>query len=227
MGLRRTARECALQMLYEFDVGGNTKSEILQTFWQMNEHPEQVGQFANELFEGTIRRLEEIDAIIQQHTKNWRLGRMAVVDRNILRLAVFEFLSGNQTPQTVVINEALEIARKFSMTLDQYQELMMEARGATMDYRVSYDEDVDLLEHSLPELAPDPYELVSAEEIRMNLIEAVEALAQRERLIVTLYYYEGLTFREIGGILRISESRVFQIHTAVLNDLRKKLKDLV
>ena len=105
MGLRRTARECALQMLYEFDVGGNTRSEILQTFWQMNEHPEKVVHFANELFEGTIQRLEEIDAIIQQHTKNWRLGRMAVVDRNILRLAVFEFLSGNQTPQTVVINE--------------------------------------------------------------------------------------------------------------------------
>jgi N utilization substance protein B len=114
MGLRRIARECALQMLYEFDVGKHSKNEILGTFWQMNDHPDKVGGFANELFEGTVERLDEIDAVIQQHAKNWRLGRMAVVDRNILRLAVFEFLSGNQTPETVVINEALEIARKYS-----------------------------------------------------------------------------------------------------------------
>lgn len=114
MGLRRIARECALQMLYEFDVGKHSKNEILGTFWQMNDHPDKVGDFANELFEGTVERLDEIDAVIQQHAKNWRLGRMAVVDRNILRLAVFEFLSGNQTPETVVINEALEIARKYS-----------------------------------------------------------------------------------------------------------------
>jgi N utilization substance protein B len=114
MGLRRIARECALQMLYEFDVGKNSENEILGTFWQMNDHPDKVGDFANELFEGTVKRLDEIDAVIQQHAKNWRIGRMAVVDRNILRLAVFEFLSGNQTPETVVINEALEIARKYS-----------------------------------------------------------------------------------------------------------------
>jgi N utilization substance protein B len=114
MGLRRIARECALQMLYEFDVGKNSENEILGTFWQMNDHPDKVGDFANELFEGTVKRLDEIDAVIQQHAKNWRIGRMAVVDRNILRLAVFEFLSGSQTPETVVINEALEIARKYS-----------------------------------------------------------------------------------------------------------------
>ncbi|MEJ2110964.1 MAG: transcription antitermination factor NusB [Acidobacteriota bacterium] len=114
MGQRRTARECALQMLYEYDVGKHPASEILQTFWKMNIHPEKVGDFANHLFKGTLERLDEIDAVIQQHTKNWRLGRLAVVDRNILRLAVFEFLSDSGTPQTVVINEALEIARKFS-----------------------------------------------------------------------------------------------------------------
>lgn len=114
MGQRRTARECALQMLYEFDVGKNPKDEILQTFWRMNEHPDSVGDFANQLFTGTIDRLEEIDAVIQQNTKNWRLVRLAAVDRNILRLAVFELLSDSRTPETVVINEALEIARKFS-----------------------------------------------------------------------------------------------------------------
>jgi transcription antitermination protein NusB len=114
MGLRRVARECALQMLYELDVGKHSKDEILRTYWQMNEHPQKVREFAEQLFLGTIQRLKEIDKAIQEHTQNWRLGRMAVVDRNVLRLAVFEFLSGGKTPETVVINEALEIARKFS-----------------------------------------------------------------------------------------------------------------
>ncbi len=114
MGLRRIARECALQMLYELDIGKHPKDEILRTYWQMNEHPPKVREFAEQLFEGTVRRLKEIDKVIQQHTRNWRLVRMAAVDRNVLRLAVYEFLSGGKTPETVVINEALEIARKFS-----------------------------------------------------------------------------------------------------------------
>ena len=114
MGLRRIARECALQMLYELDVGKHSKDEILRTYWQMNEHPPRVREFAEQLFGGTVQRLKEIDKMIQQHTKNWRLVRMAAVDRNVLRLAVFEFLSGGTTPDTVVINEALEIAKKFS-----------------------------------------------------------------------------------------------------------------
>ena len=114
MGLRRVARECALQMLYELDVGKHSKDEILHSYWQMNEHPPKVREFAEQLFVGTIQRLKEIDKVIQQHTKIWRLVRMAVVDRNVLRLAVFEFLSGGRTPETVIINEALEIAKKFS-----------------------------------------------------------------------------------------------------------------
>jgi N utilization substance protein B len=114
MGHRRIARECALQMMYELDVGKHSKDEILRTFWMMNEHPQKVRDFADLLFEGTVQRLKEIDKVIQQHTKNWRLVRMAAVDRNILRLAVFEFLWGGKTPETVVINEALEIAKKFS-----------------------------------------------------------------------------------------------------------------
>ena len=114
MGLRRVARECALQMLYEMDVGKHSKDDILRSFWKMNEHPQKVRDFADQLFKGTVQKLKEIDRVIQQHTKNWRLGRMAVVDRNVLRIAVFEFLSGGRTPETVVINEALEIAKKFS-----------------------------------------------------------------------------------------------------------------
>lgn len=114
MGLRRVARECALQMLYQLDIGRQSKDEILRTYWQMNEHPPKVREFADQLFEGTVQKIRQIDKVIQQHTKNWRLSRMAAVDRNVLRLAVFEFLSDGKTPGTVIINEALEIARKFS-----------------------------------------------------------------------------------------------------------------
>ena len=114
MGLRRTARECALQMLYQHDVGKQVPETILDSFWEMNEQPEKVRAFATELVRGTISRIKEIDRLIQGHTKNWRLSRMAAVDRNVLRLAVFELLSDAKTPDTVVINEALEIAKKFS-----------------------------------------------------------------------------------------------------------------
>jgi transcription antitermination protein NusB len=114
MGLRRTARECALQMLYEYDVGKHAMETILESFWEMNEQPDRVREFAGQLFRGTLGRLKEIDKLIQGHTKNWRLSRMAAVDRNVLRLAVFELLSDAKTPDTVVINEALEIAKKFS-----------------------------------------------------------------------------------------------------------------
>ncbi len=114
MGLRRTARECALQMLYEHDVGKHAPEIILDLFWQMNEQPEKVREFANSLFRGTVSRIKEIDRLIQGHTKHWRLNRMAAVDRNVLRLAVFELLSDDLTPDTVVINEALEIAKRFS-----------------------------------------------------------------------------------------------------------------
>lgn len=114
MGLRRTARECALQMLYEYDVGKLAPETILVSFWDINEQPEKVREFARQLFRGTLARMKEIDKLIQGHTKNWRLSRMAAVDRNVLRLAVFELLSDAKTPNTVVINEALEIAKKFS-----------------------------------------------------------------------------------------------------------------
>lgn len=114
MGLRRTARECALQMLYEYDVGKHASDMILESFWEMNEQPDKVREFADHLFAGTITRMKEIDRLIQAHTKNWRLSRMAAVDRNVLRLAVYELLSDVKTPDTVVINEALEIAKKFS-----------------------------------------------------------------------------------------------------------------
>jgi transcription antitermination protein NusB len=114
MGIRRVARECAVQMLYQRDIGKHDCRYILDSFWEMNEHSPQVREFATRLFEGSVARLKEIDELIQSHAENWRLSRMAAVDRNILRLAVYELLSEDKTPSTVVINEALEVARKFS-----------------------------------------------------------------------------------------------------------------
>jgi len=101
-------------MLYQHDVGKIAEEEILDSFWRMNEHPEKVQEFATRLVHGSITQIEKIDLVIQEHAQNWRLGRMAAVDRNILRLAVFELLSDGDTPATVVINEALEIAKKYS-----------------------------------------------------------------------------------------------------------------
>jgi len=114
MGARRKARECALQMLFSYDVARPSVDELLETYWgQIAEGAEDVRIFANELAIGTISHLDEIDERIRIRTEHWRIPRMAIVDRNILRLAVYEFLH-EPTPRTVAINEALEIARRFS-----------------------------------------------------------------------------------------------------------------
>jgi N utilization substance protein B len=115
MGARRRARECALQMLFSYDVARPSVEELIETYWgEMAEAAEEVRSFANELVTGTISHLDEIDERIRLRTEHWRISRMATVDRNLLRLAVFEFLHQPSTPTTVAINEALEIARRFS-----------------------------------------------------------------------------------------------------------------
>lgn len=115
MGSRRKARENALQMLFQYDFTRDPVDEIISTFWQMNPTPDQtVVSFANQLFRGTVSRLEEIDQLLQAHAKNWRLERMASVDRNVMRLAVYELLTEAETPPAVIIDEAIEIAKKYS-----------------------------------------------------------------------------------------------------------------
>jgi N utilization substance protein B len=115
MGARRKARECALQMLFQFDVARQPVDELTETYWgEMAEAAEDVRDFATELAVGAISHLDEIDELIRLRTEHWRISRMAVVDRNLLRLAVYEFLHQPGTPRTVAINEALEIARRFS-----------------------------------------------------------------------------------------------------------------
>lgn len=117
MGARRRARECALQMLFQYDVARPTIEEMVETYWgEMAEAAEEVRDFANQLAIGTIEHLNEIDDRIRLRTEHWRIPRMAIVDRNLLRMAVYEFLFQQSTPKTVAINEALEIARRFSTT---------------------------------------------------------------------------------------------------------------
>lgn len=128
---RHRAREAALQMLYQWEVGRASTHEIVRTYWPGRDAPpsaddefadatpeaslvENERAFANELVRGTIERVPEADALIAAHARNWRIERMAVVDRLVMRLAIYELLAEPGTPATVIINEALELARTFS-----------------------------------------------------------------------------------------------------------------
>ena len=116
MGSRRKARECALQMLFAADVAGAAPDEVLRTYWAQLGEPEtenSAREFATRLALGALARIPQLDERIRSRAEHWRIERMAVVDRNVLRLAVYEFLH-EPTPRTVAINEALEIARRFS-----------------------------------------------------------------------------------------------------------------
>jgi N utilization substance protein B len=115
MGLRRDGREAAIQFLYQFDVHKPANlEEALAGFWKQTEEPPNVRDFANDLLRGALEKLPEIDAKIRTLADNWDFERLAVVDRNILRLAVYEMLYRPEIPPVVSINEAIEIAKKFS-----------------------------------------------------------------------------------------------------------------
>ena len=115
MGTRRKSRELVLQMLFQADMGKQSPDIVQKTFWaQRQDVDEEVRGFAEDLFRVANDRLEEIDGLIGKHAEHWRMERMAAVDRNVLRGAVAEFLGYPKTPRAVVINEAIEIARRFS-----------------------------------------------------------------------------------------------------------------
>ena len=128
---RHRAREAALQMLYQWEVGRVSPHEAVRTYWPGRDAPpsaederadptpdvmvDEVGRtFANALVAGTVSRVSETDELIAAHLKNWRLERVAVIDRLVLRLAIYELLTEPGTPAKVIINEALELARTFS-----------------------------------------------------------------------------------------------------------------
>jgi N utilization substance protein B len=115
MGTRRKSRELALQMLFQADMGGQEAADVRRSFWSERDSvTADVRGFADDLFRVATDRTVEIDGLIERHAEHWRMDRMAAVDRNLLRAAVAELLGFPETPRAVIINEALEIARKFS-----------------------------------------------------------------------------------------------------------------
>lgn len=116
---RRRAREAALQMLYQAEVGHLSLPIVRGTYWSVGTDepvvpPDRVRAFAERLVDGTHAALARIDALIEAHSANWRLERMPVVDRLVLRLAVYELLEPAGTDAAVIIDEALELTKTFS-----------------------------------------------------------------------------------------------------------------
>ena len=117
MGTRRKSREIAMQMLFQADLGKQTADEVRKVFWASREEKEvdmETRGFAEDLFRVASERREEIDALIEAHSQNWRLERMPVVDRNLLRAAIAEMLEYPMTPPAIIINESLEIGRRYA-----------------------------------------------------------------------------------------------------------------
>jgi N utilization substance protein B len=113
VGARRKGRELALQMLYQWDVSREPVESVIESSSELQNAGDAAREFASGLVEGTVDRIEEIDKILIETSEHWRLGRMSTVDRNALRLAVYELLT-KATPPGVVINEALEVVKRFS-----------------------------------------------------------------------------------------------------------------
>jgi N utilization substance protein B len=115
MGTRRKSRELTMQMLFQGDLGKQSPDEVRKLFWPSRDDVDaETRGFADDLYRVATTRAPEIDAIIEQHSQNWRIERMAVVDRNLLRAAVAELLEYPNTPGPIIINESLEVARRYA-----------------------------------------------------------------------------------------------------------------
>ncbi|HZQ42843.1 MAG TPA: transcription antitermination factor NusB [Acidobacteriaceae bacterium] len=115
MGTRRKSRELAMQMLFQGDLGKQKPEEVESLFWASRDDvDDETRGFADDLHRLATRREDEVDKLIQKHAKNWRLERMPAVDRNLLRAAVAEMLGYPNTPAPIVINETLEIAKRYA-----------------------------------------------------------------------------------------------------------------
>jgi N utilization substance protein B len=113
MTLRRKAREYALQMLFQWEMSGQEPWRVESLFWKNVKAEKDTRSFANRLLEGAVASIKECDALIEKHATNWRLDRLAAIDRALLRLAIHELREG-ETPFKVVIHEAVELAKKYS-----------------------------------------------------------------------------------------------------------------
>jgi N utilization substance protein B len=114
---RRKAREYALQILFQADfTKKNIDNKDFEVFWSDKKEGGNVKEFTEAIVRGTLEKLNEIDEMLERVAENWILKRMAAVDRNILRFAAYEILYRNDIPSAVTINEAIEIAKKYSST---------------------------------------------------------------------------------------------------------------
>jgi len=113
MRKRSRSRECALQILYQVDITSDEPTDSIKNYWLENEESFEIKAFAESLVLGTYSKKTEIDKLINKYAENWSLLRMAVVDRNIMRMSIYELLYSPDTPPKVCINEAVELAKKF------------------------------------------------------------------------------------------------------------------
>jgi N utilization substance protein B len=113
MGRRTKARECAFQILYQQEISGEPMPKVIHGFWQVRSGTAHMRAMAERLAVGTHARLAELDAAITAVAANWRLDRMAPVDRTILRLGSYELVAEPETPAAVVLDEAIELAKRF------------------------------------------------------------------------------------------------------------------
>ena len=115
MGTRRKSRELAMQMLFQGDLGKQTSAEVESLFWESRDDVDsETKGFAGDLHRIAATQSDQIDALIQKHSSNWRIERMAVVDRSLLRAAVAEMVGFPRTPVAVIINETLELAKRYA-----------------------------------------------------------------------------------------------------------------
>lgn len=115
MGKRRRSRESAIQCLYQWDVTGADPELILQGYWEAHGDVEaEVKRFAESLVLGTLAHVDEIDAMISKHSRHWRMERLGVVEKSILRLGGYELIYEDETPAAVVIDEAVELSKRFA-----------------------------------------------------------------------------------------------------------------
>jgi N utilization substance protein B len=113
MGRRTKARECAFQMLYQWEVTGAPMERVVESFWRVRRSTSATRAMADRLAGGAHARADEIDAAITEAASNWRLDRIAPVDRTILRLGTWELIGEPATPSAVVLDEAVELAKRF------------------------------------------------------------------------------------------------------------------
>jgi N utilization substance protein B len=113
MGNRHRAREYALQILFQYDFNDAEPRRLMEAFWRDLRVPDEIVRFCEERVEGVLAHREELDAMLVATSENWRLDRMTGVDRNVLRVALFEVLYCPDVPKNVIINEAVEIGKRF------------------------------------------------------------------------------------------------------------------